>query len=291
MSASNRRAVGPCVLAALALVLSGCGGFGGFGGDEPEKEPREPLRTYVALGDGFAAAPYVGRTDRARGCLRSATNYPARVASRLGATLTDVTCTGASTDAVLRESEAPNGKGKLPAQLDAVTADTDLVTITVGYSDRQLLYRGFYICMQAPCGNRIPPQDIAAEASEAAAATTDIVRQILDKAPKATIVVVGYPWISPRTNPCKSLPKMTQPELDGANALVFGLNSQLQTTARQTGAIYVDMFELTEGHDVCSTSPWIRGTKPKDLRSALHPLAPEQKAATDAIIEALRQRR
>lgn len=290
MSAVLKRAAGPALLVVLSLVLAGCGGLGGFGNDVPESPPRPPIRTYVALGDGFAAAPNVGRTDRAEGCLRSASNYPARVAARLGATLTDVTCTGADTAAILNETTAPNGKAKLPAQIDAVKPDTDLVTITVGISEKRMLFRGFYICMAPPCGNKIPPQDIAAEAAEASAKTNDIVRQVLSIAPKATVILVGYPWIAPHTNPCDLLPKMTQLELDGTNALFYTLNAQLKTTARQTGALYADLEKPSDGHDVCSTSPWIRTTKAKDERTALHPLAPAVKAATDAVLAAVEQR-
>lgn len=291
MSAALRRAAGPSILVVLCLLLAGCGGgFGGFGGDAPEVAPKDPIRNYVALGDGFAAAPYVGKTDRAQGCLRSTSNYPARVASRLGATLTDVTCTGAQTGDILNESRSPDGKATLPAQIDAVKPDTDLVTLTVGVSDKQLLYRGFYVCMAPPCGNKIPPQDIAAEAAEAAANATEIVRRILTIAPRATVVIVGYPWIAPHTNACDLLPKLNQAELDGANALFFSLNRELQTTARQTNGFFADLSEVSDGHDVCAADPWIRSTKAKDERAALHPLAPAVKAAADAVVTAVRQR-
>ena len=78
-----RRTRGPLLAGALALVLAACGG-GGFSGGAPTAEPTEPIRSYVALGDGFAAAPYVGKMDRDRGCLRSRNNYAAQVARRLG---------------------------------------------------------------------------------------------------------------------------------------------------------------------------------------------------------------
>src|SRR5580693_568311 len=91
----------------------------------------EPGARYVAMGSSFAAGP--GLKPRAPGSPRragrSAVNYAHLVADRLGLELTDVTYSGATTQDIL--AGAP---GK-PPQLDAVTADTRLVTLTAGGND------------------------------------------------------------------------------------------------------------------------------------------------------------
>lgn len=83
----------------------------------------EPLR-YVALGDSSAAGPGIpDEIDSA--CRRSNHNWPHVLAEMLGAALTDVTCTGATT-----ASAGP--------QLDALRSDTELVTLAIGANDVNL---------------------------------------------------------------------------------------------------------------------------------------------------------
>lgn len=292
MSALIRRAGRPALPLALTLLLAGLlAGCGGFGGNVPPKPTQAPIRSYVALGDGFVAAPYDGAMDRARGCLRSKNNYAAQVASRLGVAVTDVSCTGATTQDVLQSAKAPEGAGRLAAQIDAVKPDTDLVTITIGISDNLLLYRGFYVCMAAPCGDRIPPQTLGAEAVAVGSAISRIVSEIQAKAPKAYIVLVGYPRIAPQTESCRGLPSLDAAQIIGVNALFNQLNEAMQNLARQTGSAYADLSQVSNNHDICSASSWIRAATDKpSTRAALHPLPPEQRAAADAILLAVSQR-
>ncbi|MBO9521727.1 MAG: SGNH/GDSL hydrolase family protein [Nocardioidaceae bacterium] len=285
MTALIRLALG----AVVAVLLAGCGA-GGFTGDKPDEEPRPPIRTYVAIGDGFAAAPEVGRTDPARGCRRGAGSYPAQVAKRLGVPVTDVTCTGATTRAMLYRSAAPDGKGELEAQIDAVTEATDLVTITAGITDDNLLQRGFYVCMEWPCAKfRIPAQQLATEATTAGTQVTEIVRQVLQKAPNAYVVLVGYPKIAPPKAGCDGLPRMDANQLVGVNYLFDQVNKSMRSAAQQTGTQYADLSTVSDGHDACSATPWVRSPK-GDKKLALLPLAPAQKAAADAVIAALATR-
>lgn len=89
-----------------------------------------PLR-YVALGDSYSAASGVLPVDlSAPQCLRSTRNYPRVIAGATGAQLRDVTCGAAETNDFF-ESQYP---GTAP-QLDAVQADTQLVTMTIGGND------------------------------------------------------------------------------------------------------------------------------------------------------------
>jgi lysophospholipase L1-like esterase len=87
---------------------------------------------YVAMGSSFAAGPglpsRVPRSPRRAG--RSTGNYAHLVARALGLDLHDVTFSGATTSDILRPSAAGQ-----PAQLDAVTPATQLVTITAGGND------------------------------------------------------------------------------------------------------------------------------------------------------------
>lgn len=87
---------------------------------------------YVAMGSSFAAGP--GLPSRVPGSPRragrSTGNYAHLVARELGLDLHDVTFSGATTSDLL----GPSTSGQA-AQLDAVTPETSLVTITAGGND------------------------------------------------------------------------------------------------------------------------------------------------------------
>ncbi|MFE6770057.1 hypothetical protein ACFVFD_13935 [Streptomyces fimicarius] len=66
-------------------------------------------------------------------CVRSLGNYPNVAADVLGAELTDVTCSGATARDFTRSAHAGT-----PPQYDALSADTDLVSFTIGANDAEL---------------------------------------------------------------------------------------------------------------------------------------------------------
>ena len=93
-------------------------------------EPR--YARYVALGDSFAAfGPVAAPMSGPESCLRSSRNYPAVLAeSPQIADMVDVTCGGArTTDMTTRQI------AQTPPQFDALTGDTDLVTLSIGGND------------------------------------------------------------------------------------------------------------------------------------------------------------
>ena len=93
---------------------------------------------YVAMGSSFAAGP--GLPSRVPGSPRragrSTGNYAHLVARESGLDLHDVTFSGATTSDLL----GPSAAGQA-AQLDAVTPETSLVTITAGGNDVGFLPR------------------------------------------------------------------------------------------------------------------------------------------------------
>ncbi|MCH6162598.1 poly(ethylene terephthalate) hydrolase family protein [Streptomyces marispadix] len=93
---------------------------------------------YVALGDSAATGPLILPPDlRQPGCLRTTRNYPARTARALGtAEFTDVTCSSAKTTDLTGSQRTP--MGAVPPQLDALDADTTLVTLHIGANDISL---------------------------------------------------------------------------------------------------------------------------------------------------------
>src|SRR5205807_9220670 len=95
------------------------------------------MTTYVALGSSFAAGPGIAPVVH-RGALRSGRNYPHQVAEQLSMRLIDVTCTGAKTVDILNAPQRTL-RGRMGPQIDVVTPDAGLVTITVGGNDLDYL--------------------------------------------------------------------------------------------------------------------------------------------------------
>lgn len=288
MTTTRTRASGLALVAALALVLSGCGGFGG-------KEPQNldtSITSYVALGDGFAAAPYVGSTTSKDGCLRADLNYPHQVANDLGVTdFKDVSCLGATTKAITDPYRPPGAKKSVPAQLDAVTRDTDLVTITVGISDGDLLSNIFRICTAAPCGSQVLAKDVVDDLKRIADDLPATIRAVVAKAPQAYVVVVGYPELLPLENGCKSLPRMNDDQWGYAQLAWQRFTTSVSSAARQAGAAFLDVEGMSAEHAPCSKQPWVNGsTSVKGSKVAYHPKPVEQRAVAEAVVGQVKTR-
>lgn len=234
---------------------------------------------YVSMGSSYAAglgiAPYQeGAPAR---CARSTRNYASQLATKRGLSLVDVGCSGARTSAILQPW------GELPAQIDAVTADTALVTITIGGNDIGLvggLYGGS--CRQRSETN-CAPQSAPNEADYAALKTamTGMVAAIRDRAPKARIVLVEYPTILPPQGSCAATP-LADADADAARTKAARLLSITHDAAAAGGATVITTSELSRGHDACAAEPWMNGY-PAPGAAPYHP----NLAAMTAIAEAL----
>ena len=255
------------LLAAVALAVSGCSADGassdGAGeGALPDVVVDTEVTTtidYVAMGDSFSAGPFIGtmRTDP-EGCARSKDNYPAFLADWLDvASYTDVTCSAATTADLYAPMTLFNGGTTVP-QIDAVSADTDLVTIGMGGNDFGI-YDGLITCQKS--GSACPVAQLGADARKVAGRIEQAVKRITRVAPDAQVYVVGYPDILPTEGTCNAV---------GASAEVLGpvtdiaglLNASLRKGAEAAGASYVDMEAVSDGHDVCAKGrAWVNGPR------------------------------
>lgn len=110
-------------------------------GDSPQNPASTPTITensvteYVALGDSYAAMGSISAPAEDQAvCLRSTDNYPAVVLAGLQVESgTDVSCAGATMPDLLQPHQA--GEAELPAQIDALSPDTDLITLSIGGND------------------------------------------------------------------------------------------------------------------------------------------------------------
>lgn len=250
--------------------------------------------TYVALGDSFAAGAGVADPDPAVPlCWRSAHNYPSRVAAETGATFIDSTCSNAETKH-LTTAQWPLGA---PAQLTTVPADADVVTITIGGNDGGIFTNAIAACAASavftfgfgsPCkatfGNSFENtvQNTTFPAVKAALAA------IIARAPEAEVAIVGYPWLLPATKGCFPVMPIAAGDVPYLRSLQTRLNAVIEQAAEDTGATYVDMATVSEGHDACQgTNRWVEpivtGTQPIPV----HPNAAGQAAMAEQVLATL----
>ncbi|MFI9045499.1 SGNH/GDSL hydrolase family protein [Streptomyces sp. NPDC053427] len=253
---------------------------------------------YVALGDSYAAGAGVP-AQSAGLCLRSDHNYGHLVAAALSpSSYMDKTCAGAKVRA-LTTSQTDVGIVVNGPQLDAVTPDTSLVTLTLGGNDLGTSDVGFVdvvvacsaLAVTGPFGS--PCRDfygdtLSKRLDSAAGQLADGLRKLSAKAPQAKVVVVGYPSVLP-DDPTKCFGKMpvTTGDLRFLRSVLGELNDKVAKTTAAAGATYVDTLGPTKGHDSCSASPWIEGLLPTSPAAPLHPNAVGERAMAQAVLKAL----
>ena len=249
------------LLAVLALSATGCDAGEATDADLPDPIVDTEVTTsidYVAMGDSFYAGPFIGtmRTDP-EGCARSRDNYPAFLADWLDvASYTDVTCSAAVTADLYEPMRMFDGNLTAP-QLDAVSADTDLVTLGIGGNDFSI-YDSLIRCQE---GSTCQVDDLRADARKVADRIEQAVRRIQRAAPGATIYVVGYPDILPTDGTCRAV-CVTADVLGPVTEVASLLNDSLRTGAEAAGASYIDMEAVSEGHDVCAKGrAWVNGPR------------------------------
>ena len=274
------------LLAALALAATGCeaGEATDGGGPLPDLTVETEVTStidYVAMGDSFSAGPFIGtmRTDPT-GCARSRDNYPAFLADWLDvASYTDVTCSAAVTADLYDQMVTFDGKTTGP-QLDAVSADTDLVTLGMGGNDFAI-YDSLIKCQDgAPCA----VEDLKAAARKVAGRIELAVTRIQEAAPDATVYVVGYPDILPTEGTCRAV-GVTADVLGPVAEIAGQLNASLRRGATAAGASYVDMEAVSEGHDVCAKGKaWVNGPRFRaGIAAPFHPKINGMRAVAEEV--------
>ncbi|MEV5965488.1 SGNH/GDSL hydrolase family protein [Kribbella sp. NPDC051952] len=261
-----------------------------------------PGSRYVALGSSFAAGPGINPiVDRPAG--RSGNNYAHLVAAELGLELTDVTYSGATTAHVL-DTQQDNA----PPQLDALTPDTRLVTITVGGNDLDYIgtfIRGSFLNTVAKpasiFGRRVANRIRArvsylkedAEYAAVADALTTVVERTRERAPEARVLLVDYlTLVGPSTRPRLDVP-LNEEQLPSVAMMADGLAAAFAKAAAATGADLVTASAASRDHAIGSPTPWTTAYS-RGLFSPLtgfvpyHPNAAGMRAVADLVVETLR---
>ncbi|NDK89858.1 SGNH/GDSL hydrolase family protein [Gordonia desulfuricans] len=248
-----------------------------------------PSARYVNLGDSYAAG--TGVTPLVEGsnpfCQRSSRNYAQLLAERLQTPLTDVACAGARTADLTTDQYF----GVAP-QLDALGPDTELVTLMLGGNDEDTFGGAIRVCGAAaptdPTGS--PCRDQHGDELSAPIAETiepDLeqgLREIRSAAPHARVVIIGYPWIVPATQGCYPTVRIATGDVPYVRALQADLNAAVRRAAEATGADFVDMSTVSDGHDACAGDDrWVEPQQGSTARITLHPNARGQQAIADQV--------
>ena len=244
--------------------------------------------TYVALGDSFTSGPDVpaqltsATTPRApTTCLRSSRNYASLTSAALGLSLNDRSCSSATT----KDLSTSQGPG-IPAQLNALSPDTSLVSVGIGGNDLGFSTIAGNCVAGTPwggtrvgwsCTKRYGPggvDQLAGTLRRVGSAVATSLTDIRERAPHARVFVVGYPdVVPPDGSGCWPRLPYSAHDLGFLRSAESDLNATLAADATAAGDVFVDMAKPSAGHSGCASaaSRWVepllasRGTFP------LHP--------------------
>ena len=230
-----------------------------------------PGARYVALGSSFAAGP--GIPAQLGTCGRSDHNYAHLIANSLDLVLTDVSCNGATTDNIRNTPQ-----GDAAPQVDAVTQETALVTVTIGGNDINYTSSTFACSGTAP-GERCTANldqarinDAVSQLPNKLSATFDAIRA---KAPQATIVLVTYPRVFPVDAISCSELQLSAEDTTYLADLGQKLEEIFVSVASSRQILIADSYVRAAGHGPCAPAAerWVNGAGVADTGIRYHPTA------------------
>jgi GDSL-like Lipase/Acylhydrolase family len=235
--------------------------------------------TYTALGDSYAAGPLIpSQSLNPLGCFRSDHNYAHLAAAAKGLTLTDVSCSGATTNDM---TEAQNVEpGPNPPQFNGLSASTGIVSLTIGGNDigfteiieNCITYNPF----STPCKDKYDSgghDQLAERIENAAPKVAAVLQGIHTRSPDARVFVVNYPQILPTGSGCWPTMPLGFGDVPYLRATEERLNSMLATEASLNSATIVNWYAASAGHDACKSSGtrWVEPLIPSELAFPVHP--------------------
>lgn len=250
----------------------------------------DPSAAYVAMGSSFAAGPGLlpYAPDASPRCARSLANYARQLASLRGLRLDDVSCSAATTRALLEPWD------ELPAQIDALGADTRLVTVTIGGND--VGYIGGLLaasCTQLAAQGRVPASRCRAVTPPGEAEFEALARSLRElavavraRSPRATLVFVDYVTVLPPAGLCEAMP-LPEADADLARRTAARLRALTAAAAREVGALLLPASRLSAQHHACAAEPWTWGYPAPTGGAPYHPNALAMAALARALDEIL----
>lgn len=211
---------------------------------------------YVALGDSFSAG--IG-SDSPGTQIRRDGGFPVAVARDLGLDVSYQAFLGATTLDVLL------------LQMDPLTPQTRLVTLTVGGNDAGFAPVLIASAQPAWLANGLFALRIAmTHAHRHLPKRLDrLYAAIRTRAPRAHIVTAGYPHLFAGID-CQVLTFFTEAEMTALNRAADDLASLSADAAGRNGARFVDVRDTFAEHEICRPEPWLHGIA-WPVESSFHP--------------------
>ncbi|MFS0691241.1 SGNH/GDSL hydrolase family protein [Streptomyces nitrosporeus] len=214
---------------------------------------------YVALGDSYASGTGAGDYSDLP-CTRSRNAYPALWAEANDpASFTFAACGGATVPDVLSD------------QVDELDADTTLVSLSIGGNDS-----GFASTMlSCRLSTTSACERALAEAGEYVtgelpAELDRLYATVRARAPRAEVVVIGYPYLYKEGGLC--LGGLGSAKRTAVNQGSDLLNETIADRAEAAGFTFVDGRPAFAGHEICTSDAWISSTN-------VHPTAEGHESA------------
>jgi lysophospholipase L1-like esterase len=230
---------------------------------------------YVTLGDSFSSGDGALDYIPSSGACRQSNNaYPKVLAGglvpgvQIPSNLIFYACSGAKV-ADVRNNQLP-----LFGTIDA--SSVKLVTITIGGNDIDFA-RALATCYGGPfpqaatvaCLRQTPA--VTRAIAQQAAPLRALFRSIRSAAPRARVLVLGYPDLFPQrpTRDCKGFSAASQAWINAEEQV---LNATIQAAALQAGVEFISTYGAFVGHDICALDPYVNGfPAPTVNQLAFHP--------------------
>jgi lysophospholipase L1-like esterase len=185
-------------------------------------------------------------------------------------------------------------------QFDALSPRDSLVTITIGGNDvgfTSILATCVALSVTDSSGDPCKRHFTAGGTDRLAAAVRAVapkiattLRGIHHRAPRARVLLVGYPGLLPSTGTgCWPAVPLAHGDVPYLRTTEEALNRVLAREAAASGATFVDTYRATIGHDVCQRpgARWVEGLVPASPAYPFHPNRRGQQAIARQVLAAL----
>lgn len=214
---------------------------------------------YVAMGDSYTSG--VGAPGQSVLCLRSPHGYPGQWTSRnQPKSFTDLSCGGAKT-ADVRSYQVP-----------FLSSGADLISITIGGNDAGFapVVLSCQVASDAACAEKVA--DARAEITAVLPGRLDATyAAIRAKAPRAKVVVLGYPLLFDTSSASCGIAGMSLAKRRTLNQGAHDLNEVIEARARAAGFTFSDVRDEFAGHGICASSPYLHGLTALPPQNSFHP--------------------
>ncbi len=230
-------------------------------------------RQIAALGSSFAAGPGIEPVEDFA-AMRSKRNYPHLLADHLGATLIDLTVSGATTATILDTPQVTMSGVRFPPQVQGLPAQADLVTVTAGGNDLRFVGSMLYEAWSQadPAGpiatmmvTDFPhgiPEPTPAAIDAMARGLAQIVGEARVRTSDARVVLVDYLTVFTEATARDADWPFSPEQTASFRRIQDGIAAGYQVAGTLAGVEVLAASQLSADHGLGSSEPWVFGFQP-----------------------------